>query len=80
VPKIKWEGLPREKWARLRDRAKERQISQNDLAGLAEWKAHDPDVPEGSWYKDFGTFKLCGSGEYPSTFLIAGQPARGQRL
>jgi hypothetical protein len=21
-----------------------------------------PDVPEGLWYKDFGSFKLCGAG------------------
>ena len=47
MPKIQWERLPREKWAHLRDRAKERQISENDLLTLAEWKAEDPDVPDG---------------------------------
>jgi hypothetical protein len=62
MPKIQWEQLPREKWAHLRDRAKERKIS------------------DGDWYKDFGTFKLCGAGRYPSTFLMAGQSARGTRL
>ena len=40
----------------------------------------DPDVPDGDWYKDFGTFKLCGTGRFPSTFLMSGQPARGKRL
>jgi len=40
----------------------------------------DPDVPEGDWYKDFGTFKLCGTGRYPSTFLLAEQAARGSKL
>ncbi|MBL8294839.1 MAG: hypothetical protein JNN08_23540 [Bryobacterales bacterium] len=45
MPKIQWERLPREKWVHLRDRAKERQISQEDLFALAEWKAEDPDVP-----------------------------------
>jgi hypothetical protein len=69
MPKIQWEHLPREKWAHLRDRAKERQISQKDLFALAEWKAEDPDVPDDDWYKDFGTFKLCGTGKFPSTFL-----------
>ena len=59
MPKIQWERLPREKWAHLRDRAKERQISEEDLFELAEWKAQDPDVPDGDWFKDFGTFKLC---------------------
>jgi len=47
MPKIQWERLPREKWAHLRLRAKERQISEEDLFELAEWKAHDPDVPDG---------------------------------
>ena len=27
---------------------------------------------EGAWYKDFGSFKLCGEGRYPKTFLLAG--------
>jgi hypothetical protein len=80
MPKIQWERLPREKWAHLRDRAKDRRISEDDLFKLAEWKAQDPDVPDGDWFKDFGTFKLCGAGRRPSTFLLAGQAARGKRL
>jgi hypothetical protein len=64
MPKIQWNHLPREKWTHLRDRANERQISQRDLFDLAEWKAEDPDVPDGDWYKDFGTFKLCGTGAF----------------
>src|ERR1039457_7304799 len=52
MPKIQWERLPREKWAHLRERAKERHISEVDLFELAEWKAQDPDVPDGDWYKD----------------------------
>ena len=62
MPKIQWERLPREKWSHLRERAKERQISEKDLFALAEWKIQDSDVPDGDWYKDFGTFKLCGTG------------------
>jgi hypothetical protein len=42
MPKIQWERLPREKWEHLRARAKERQISMQDLFGLAEWKAQGP--------------------------------------
>jgi len=75
-----WESLPREKRAHLRKRAVEREISEQDLLALAEWMAQDPDVPEGDWCKDFGTFKICGTGKYPSTFLSAGQAARGKRL
>jgi hypothetical protein len=37
-------------------------------------------VPDGFWYKDFGTFKLAGNGNKPSTFLMKGQAARGQRV
>ena len=80
MPRIQWERLPREKWAHLRDRAKERKVSASDLLELAQWKALDPEVPEGAWYKDFGTFKLCGSGKYPSTFLVAGQVAHGKKV
>jgi hypothetical protein len=80
MPKVQWEELPAQKWAHLRDRAGERKISANDLFKLAQWKAQDPDVPDGDWYKDFGTFKLCGTGKYPTTFLVAGQNARGRKL
>jgi hypothetical protein len=75
MPRIQWERLPREKWAHLRDRARERRVSQDDLFEPAEWKAQDPEVPDGDWYKDFGTFKLCGTGKFPSSFLMAGQSA-----
>lgn len=34
----------------------------------------------GVLYKDFGSFKLCGEGKYPKTFLLAGQPALGRKL
>ena len=80
MPKIQWEHLPRDTWAHLRDRAKERRISQDDLFAPADWKAEDPDVPDGDWFKDFGTFKPCGNGRCPSAFLLRGQPARGQSL
>ena len=64
----------------VRDRARKRRVSEEDLFDLAEWKAQDPDVPDGDWYKDFGTFTLCGRGKFPSTFLTTGQSARGKRL
>ena len=77
---IQWENLPHEKWAHLRDRAKQRKISMDDLFDLAEWKAQNPDVPYGPRYKDFGTFKLCGNGKFVSTFLMQRHVARGKRL
>ena len=80
MPRIRWERMPKDKWAHLRDRARERKISQEDLFQLAEWKSLDPDVPDGDWYKDFGSFKLCGRGRYPATFLLPGQVVRGAKL
>ena len=42
MPRLQWERLPREKWAHLRDRARDRQFSQDDLFALSEWNATDP--------------------------------------
>jgi hypothetical protein len=30
-------------------------------------------VPEGDWYKDSGSFKICGNGSYPKTFCSEGR-------
>jgi len=40
-----------------------------DLAKLEAWVRTEPVAPEGDWYKDFGSFKLCGSGQFPRTVL-----------
>jgi len=52
----------------------------HDLFALEEWRRHSPDVPDGPWYKDFGSFKLCGEGQHPKTFLLKGQAAHGQEI
>jgi hypothetical protein len=64
----------------LGERMHERKISLEDLNQLRLWIEAKPQVPEGEWYKDFGSFKLCGEGRYPKTFLLAGQAAAGQKL
>ena len=64
----------------LRDCAKERKVSWEDLLALADWKEQDPDVPDGEWYKDFGSFKLCGNGKFPSASLLPRKAARRKRL
>ena len=51
-----------------------------DLYRLKEWRESEPEAPAGLWYKDFGSFKICGEGKYPKTFLLAGQPAKGKKL
>ena len=57
-----------------------RAISLSDLNQLRLWVEARSEVPEGEWYKDFGSFKICGSGSYPKTFLVRGQAAKGEAL
>jgi hypothetical protein len=37
-------------------------------------------VPEGDWFKDFGSFKICGRASLPNTFLLRGQIAKGEEV
>jgi hypothetical protein len=59
---------------------RERKITAEDLYQLKEWRESEPEAPEGLWYKDFGSFKICGEGHYPKTFLLRGQAAKGEKL
>jgi hypothetical protein len=76
----KWDKLPSAVRKHLIDRMRDRDISIADLDQLRAWVESNPLVPEGKWYKDFGSFKICGQGSYPKTFLLRGQPAEGQPL
>jgi len=58
---------------------RERKITAEDLYRLKAWRESEPEAP-GPWYKDFGSFKICGEGQYPKTFLLRGQPAKGEKL
>ena len=81
MPRIEiWSRLPPAIRAHLVDRMRDRKISIDDLNRLRLWMESKPDVPEGQWYKDFASFKLCGEGKYPKTFLLAGQAAEGRQL
>ena len=80
MPKIQWAGLPPALRDHLFERLRERKISAEDLYQLKVWRESEPDAPDGSWYKDFGTFKICGDGQYPKTFLLRDQPAKGKQL
>jgi hypothetical protein len=64
----------------LIERMRDRNIGLDDLNRLRLWLETNPEVPEGSWYTELGSFKLCGKGSLPTTFLAAGQVAAGQRL
>ena len=80
MAKIQWTDLPPDLREHLFDRAREREIAIEDLYRLKLWRESWPEAPEGPWYKDFGSFKLCGEGKYPKTFLLRGQPAKGKEI
>jgi hypothetical protein len=81
MPRIcAWSQMPSAVRAHLIERMRDRNIGLEDLNRLRLWLETRPEVPEGPWYKDFGSFKLCGKGPFPTTFLMAGQAAAGQRL
>jgi hypothetical protein len=81
MPQIeRWDNLPEGVRQHLIERMRDRAISVSDLNQLRLWVEMRPFVPEGDWYKDFGSFKICGSGSYPKTFLLRGQVATGKAL
>ena len=75
-----WNKLPPAIRRHLIDRMRDRRISIADLNKLRIWVESHPLVPEGDWYKDFGSFKICGEGAYPKTFLLSGQTAKGESV
>jgi hypothetical protein len=81
MPRIEnWDNLPAGVRQHLIDRMRDRAIGITDLNQLRLWIGSRPEVPEGDWYKDFGSFKICGRGRFPKTFLLRGQAAKGEAL
>ena len=76
----RWDSLPEGVRQHLIERMRDRAISVSDLNQLRLWIDTRPQVPEDDWYKDFGSFKICGSGSYPKTFRLRGQIAKGEAL
>ncbi|MCC6588300.1 MAG: hypothetical protein IT168_16530 [Bryobacterales bacterium] len=58
-------------------RVDERRISVAELLALLEWVNTGPVAPDGDWYKDFGSFMLCGTGPLPKTALERGMKPFG---
>ena len=76
----RWDHLPQGVREHLIERMRDRAIS---IFGSEQTSSLDRDaaqVPEGDWYKDFGSFKICGTGSYPKTFLLRGQVGKGEAL
>ena len=80
MPRISWDQLPLAIRQHLIDRMHDRKISLTDLNALRLWIDSAPDLPDGPWFKDFGSFKLCGGGGLPKTFLLRGQIATGKSI
>jgi hypothetical protein len=81
MPKLaRWDMFPEAIRRHLGERMLDRAITITDLNKLRLWVESNPEVPDGAWYKDFGSFKICGQGPYPKTFLLRSQNARGQVL
>ena len=62
------------------ERWENRAIRIADLNQLRLWIDTKPEVLEDAWYKDFGSFKICGHGALAKTFLLRGQVAKGEKL
>jgi hypothetical protein len=81
MPKIEtWDNLPVSVRHHLAKRMHDRSISITELDQLRRWIESKPEVPDGDWFKDFGSFKICGRCSYPKTFLLRGQAASGQPI
>jgi hypothetical protein len=81
MPQIEtWSRIPAAVRNHLIERMRDRNIRPEDLNKLRIWLEAKPTVPEGAWFKDFGSFKLCGESSFPKTFLLPGQTARGRKL
>ena len=62
MPRIEtWGNLPLGVRHHLIDRMRDRAISIADLNELRHWIDSNPEVPEGEWYRDFGSFKIEGN-------------------
>jgi hypothetical protein len=74
VPKI--HDLPPALRDHLFERLRERKITAEDPRPIRGFRF----CLTPQRYKDFGSFKVCGEGKYPKTFLLRGQPAKGEKL
>ena len=79
MPPIRWNNLPPALRDHLFERLRDRKTTAEDLYQLKLWRETEPEAPAG-WFKDFGSFKICGEGEFPKTFLLRGQTAKEKAL
>jgi hypothetical protein len=80
LPTIRFADLPRPLSQHLLKRVEERRIPLSDLRRLQAWAASGPVAPDGDWFKDFGSFKLYGSGQFPETLLLKSMAPFGKEI
>jgi len=80
MPRIKRSGLPKALFAHILLRIQQRGITPEDLGRMAAWMDEAPIVPEGTWFKRFSTFTLCGEGEMVKTVLTSRHTALGEEV
>ena len=80
MPQVRRHNIPPALFQHLLDRIQSRKIPATQLELLAKWLDTQPEVPEGQWFKRFTSMTICGEGELVKTFLLPGQPAKGQRI
>lgn len=61
-------------------RARERQVSRDQILLFASWLDSNPEVPEGEWFNRFPGLIACGEGELVKTFLVSGQVPHGEEV
>jgi hypothetical protein len=57
----RWDNLPARVRQHLIERMLDRGISVSDLNQRRLWVETRPEMPEGDWYKDFGSFKVSAA-------------------
>lgn len=80
MPKVRRQHIPPALLQHLLDRIQSRKIPATQVELLAKWLDTQPEVTEGQWYKRFSGMTACGEGELIKTFLLPGQPVKGQRI
>ena len=80
MPKIEvWDKFPPGVRQHLIDRMRDRLISISDRNQLREWIETNPEVPEGDWFKDFGSFTICGHGGFSKDVLAERASCQGAK-
>ena len=80
MPKVRRQQLPEPLLRHLLERARQREISHEQIVLLAHWLDANPEVPAKKWFKRFPGMTLCGEGELIKTFLLPGQLPVGEEL